>query len=447
MRYLSTRGGSTPVSFRDAILTGLAPDGGLYLPERYPAAEIPKSRDPLVIAEAVLKPYADDLDLLPILEKAWADFDDPALAPITDLGEGLKLLELFHGPTLAFKDFGLQFLGQLFEALSDKPLTVLGATSGDTGAAAVQALKGKKNVRLFMLHPKGRITDVQRRQMTTAIEDNIFNIAVEGSFDDCQRLVKAALGDQTLARRHNLTTVNSINWGRILAQSVYYWWAALTLAENGPAHFVVPSGNFGNAFSAYVARSSGAPIAGVLIATNANDILARTFKEGRYAPAAAVATMSPAMDIQIASNFERLLFEASGRDPAVPLACVKGVAEGGYVIPGDVLNSMKNFFSADAASEAETAAAMRDVYDASGRLIDPHTAVGYAVWRKARIRHKNPVLLATAHPAKFPEATAKATGQTASLPAGLASLMTAEEISYALEVGQGALAKFIEKHS
>lgn len=440
MQYVSTRGGAKPKTFRDVALSGLAPDGGLYLPEAYPGIPMDRGSTFLEVARQQMAPFSPGIDLAGILNKAWRDFPaDPA--PLKKLDDNLSLLELFHGPSAAFKDFGLQFLGVLYGELAGKPLTVVGATSGDTGAAAVQALKNQPRIRLFMLHPKGKISELQRRQMTTVRAENIFNIAIEGSFDDCQNLLKQILA------KGSYSTVNSINWGRILAQSVYYRWAANQLADLGPVKFVVPSGNFGNAFSGYVAMRTGAAIPGITVATNANDILPRTFETGTYKPGRAVATISPAMDIQVASNFERLLFEASGRVPETIVDYARKVRDQGfYRIPDKFLKTMTGFFSAGSATEGETRAAMQKGVEDFKVVMDPHTSVGLAVFEKLKTGFTGPVvLLATAHPAKFPETVPHAFLKSVPLPESLSSLMEAPEAVTTLKADLGDLVNFFKE--
>lgn len=443
MRYLSTRGAGGSKSFQDIILEGLAPDGGLYLPDHYPFIKIKKTSNYLDVAKTVTAPFAPGVDFKSLLKNAWGSFPKNDPAHLNKLNDDLYLMELFHGPTLSFKDFGLQFLGALFENFATSPLNIIGATSGDTGAAAVHALKGKEGVRLFMLHPKGKISELQRRQMTTVKAPNIFNIAVEGDFDDCQRLLKGVLA------AGKFTTVNSINWGRILAQTTYYWWAALRLKDQGPVHLVVPSGNFGNAFSGYVAMKCGAPISGITIATNANDILPRAFETGIYKPGKALATISPAMDIQVANNFERLLFEATSRDPEQVLKANRTlIKEGQYQIPEAAFKEMKSFFRAGCASEDQTNAAMKECHDQLGSKIDPHTAVGYAVWSQLKTKPSGPtVLLGTAHPGKFPESQVHTNLKSMALPEALSSLKEAPETCFTIKAEARDLKNFIKENT
>lgn len=447
MHYISTRGGTDPIPFSGAILSGLTPDGGLLVPEVYPQIKIGN----LAFFESAVKimaPFAsssfNESQLLSLLKKSWSSFpiDDPA--PFRRLDKNLWVLELFHGPTLAFKDYGLQFLATLFEEIGED-LIIIGATSGDTGAAAVHALAGKKNVKLVMLHPEGRISEIQRRQMTTVKADNVFNIAVEGSFDDCQKLLKAVLVNREIQENCRLSTINSINWGRILAQSIYYWWTVNRLQKQ--ASFIVPSGNFGNAFSGYVAMRSGAQIKNITIATNKNDILPRALKTGTYKPGRAEETLSPAMDIQEASNFERLLFEITGHNTTLVSNLMSSLRENGeYQIPPKTLEKAKTFFNAFAVGEEETLAAIRNAHKTYDVILDPHTAVGLAALQKLEIDTNTPVvLLATAHPAKFPDAIAHAIGTRPSLPPRLSCLMDQKERFFRLGADTGGLVAFVKK--
>jgi threonine synthase len=442
VRYVSTRGGVAPCGFEDALFAGLAPDGGLYLPERWPALE----RDELAalqgapyqeVAARVLAPFVgddlDEADLGGLIARAYANFDHVAIAPLRQLGPNEWLLELFHGPTLAFKDIALQLLGLLFEhflARRERAITIVGATSGDTGSAAIEACAGRAHMMIVILHPHGRISEVQRRQMTTVAAENVHNVAIEGSFDDCQALVKALFNDAPLRRRLNLAAVNSINWGRIMAQAVYYITAALALG--GPwrkVSFAVPTGNFGDVYAGYVAHRMGLPIAQLIVATNRNDILARFFAEGVYRAGEVASTMSPSMDIQVASNFERLLYDLCEGDGA-EVARLLGEfgAQGSLRVPDDALGRARELFDAARVDEDETATTMAAVLRATGQLVDPHTAVGIHAGRACRLDPNTPLIaLATAHPAKFPDAVERATGIRPELPERLADLLERSE--------------------
>jgi threonine synthase len=442
LRYVSTRGGVAPCGFEEALFAGLAPDGGLYLPERWPRLE----RDALAalqgasyreVATRVLAPFVgDDLaeaELRELIARAYANFDHVAIAPLRQLGPNEWLLELFHGPTLAFKDIALQLLGLLFEHFltrRERAITIVGATSGDTGSAAIEACAGRAHMRILILHPHGRISEVQRRQMTTVAAQNVHNVAIEGTFDDCQALVKALFNDAPWRRRLNLAAVNSINWGRIMAQAVYYVTAALALG--GPwrkVSFAVPTGNFGDVYAGYVAHRIGLPIAQLIVATNRNDILARFFATGTYSAGEVAPTMSPSMDIQVASNFERLLSDLCEGDGA-EVARLLGdfAAQRSLRVPDGALGRARELFDAARVDEDETTATMAAVLRATGQLVDPHTAVGIHAGRARRLDPNTPlVMLATAHPAKFPDAVEGATGIRPRLPERLADLLKRPE--------------------
>ena len=423
MRYLSTRGASPPVDFAQALLAGLAPDGGLYTPAEWPQVS------PDEIAAFAGRPYAevaaavvgrlagdafDPAELHALCEAAYATFAHPAVAPLVQLDADLWLLELFHGPTLAFKDVAMQLLARLYDAVLGRlgrRLTLVVATSGDTGGAAVEAFRGRDNIRLVVLFPHGRISDVQRRFMTTAPDHNVACVAVDGTFDDCQALVKALFADAELKRAVDLSGVNSINFGRIAAQTVYYFTSAAALgAPARPVRFVVPTGNFGDAFAGYAALRMGLPVSRIDVATNGNDILARAMSEGVYARGEVAETQSPAMDIQVASNFERLYFEAVGRDGAETARAFRQfAATGAAELPSQAFAGLRELFTGAAASEAQTAAAMARAWSGSRTLADPHTAVALHVARRSHGPGPT-VVLSTAHPAKFPEAVRAATG-------------------------------------
>ena len=456
MRFISTRGESPEIGFREAVLSGLAPDGGLYVPVRWPVMP-PDDVDAfgrISFAEAaarVIAHYAgdeiDDASLIAMAERAYSVFDHDDVAPIRSMGKDTDILELFYGPTLAFKDVAMRMLAELYGwALSGAAhgKTIIGATSGDTGGAAVAAFAGKANVEVFMLHPKGRISDVQRRMMTTTRAPNIRNIAVEGTFDDCQSLVKALFADKLLNSRFNLGGVNSINWVRLCVQSTYF----LTAAARRPgASFVVPTGNFGDIFAGFAAKRMGALITRLIAATNRNDIVRRAIETGIYAPAEVAPTLSPSMDIQVASNFERLLFEASGRDAAAVRGLMTGFSKTGrFEIPREWRAEIAADFSAERADEADVTSMMRRVYADQGLMIDPHTAVGLVAEEKMRGAGRldgRAICLATAHPAKFPQAVEAATGRRADLPARLGGLMSAEERYDTAPADAGAIRTYI----
>lgn len=441
MRYVSTRGRSPDIGFRDAVLTGLAPDGGLYVPASWPqpAANVLSGLADKSFPEAaaaVISKFADgeisEEELLKLARRAFGAFDTPEVAPIVDLGGGDYLLELFHGPTLAFKDVAMRMLAELYGWALEGAAhgkTIIGATSGDTGGAAIHAFAGSARAEVFMLHPRGRISDVQRRMMTSVEAQNIVNIAVEGTFDDCQSIVKALFADERLKSALDLGGVNSINWVRLAVQTVYYFTAAARFDE--PVSFVVPTGNFGDVFAGYAAKNMGAPVGRLGVAVNANDIMRRAIATGVYEPSAVRPTSSPSMDIQVASNFERLLFEACGRDAAALRALMQGFErEGRMILPERVRAFIASDFCADRADEPEVAEKIRSFLQSHDMLIDPHTAVGLVVLDKLRGAGEIPgpaVSLSTAHPAKFPEAVAAACGVHPELPARYADLMTHEE--------------------
>jgi threonine synthase len=432
MHYISTRGDSPPIGFLDAVLAGLAPDGGLYSPETWPLfteAEIAAfAGQPYAeVAAEVLSRFAGDAisraELSAIAAEAYATFTHAAVVPLRQMDEGLWLLELFHGPTLAFKDVAMQLLSRLYEhalSVSKKNLTIVCATSGDTGGAAVEALRGRAGVRLVVLFPDGRISEVQRRFMTTAADANIRCLAIDGTFDDCQSIVKALFSAQGFREAVNLSGVNSINWARIAAQVVYYFTAAVALgAPHRPVSFAVPTGNFGDAFAGFAARRMGLPIERLIVATNGNDILARAIEDGRYARGPVLHTQSPAMDIQIASNFERLYFETVERNGLETSRAMRAFAETGAIdIPPKALAAIRELFVGAGISEQDTTKAMVAAYNQTGELIDPHTAVGVAAARRLGGKRKGTPLavLSTAHAAKFPEAVLAAAGLEPVLP-------------------------------
>ena len=456
MHYISTRGATEPHSFGDILLGSLAPDGGLFMPQFWPrigadeiahyAGEFYADVANRVLARFVGASFAE-ADLKSDIAAAYAGFDSAGVAPLVEIGPKLHLLELFHGPTLAFKDIAMQVLGRLFaRALRTRRTraTILAATSGDTGSAAIAALGGLPNIDVFILHPHGRVSEVQRRQMTTARFDNVHNIALEGSFDDAQGIVKTLFADRAFAGATHLTAVNSINFVRIAAQSVYYFTAAAKLGE-APV-FVVPTGNFGDVFAAEAAMRMGLGVERLVIATNANDILARTIQDGVYEAGAARPTLSPSMDIQIASNFERALFEASGRDHAWVAAAMNEFSkERRLVLPAHILVALRARYSAIAVDDEETLKTIAYAHGEYGRLIDPHTAVGLAAARKVAADAQGPlVVVSTAHPAKFPDAVARATGIVPPLPPRLKDLYEREERMSVLPNDLTAIRSFIE---
>jgi threonine synthase len=458
VRYVSTRGEAPPLGFVDVLLAGLARDGGLYVPESWPTLDGKTiagfAGHPYAeVAVEVIRPFVGDTiseaELSRLAREAYGTFRHPAVVPVAQFGAGTFLLELFHGPTLAFKDVAMQLLARLMDhalAARGERTTIVVATSGDTGGAAVEAFRGRERADLFVLFPQGRISDVQRRMMTTANDNNVHALAVEGTFDDCQALVKGLFNHHAFRDRVRLSGVNSINWARIVAQVVYYFTAAATLgAPHRKVSFTVPTGNFGDIFAGYVAARMGLPIDRLVIATNINDILARTLATGTYDVREVVATSSPSMDIQVSSNFERLLFEATGRDAAAVRAMMASLAQSGrFSLSSEALSRIRALFNADRADEEETAATIRTALRETSRLIDPHTAVGLAVAEKETRDTAVPmIVLGTAHPAKFPEAVEAACGVRPGLPDWLSDLPERPERATAMPVDQAAIEKFI----
>jgi threonine synthase len=440
MRYVSTRGDAPVLNFEEVTLAGLARDGGLYVPDHWPtftAADIAalKGLSYVETALRICRPFVGDAlgedELRRLLTQAYGSFAHAAVTPLKQLDAQHWLLELFHGPTLAFKDVALQLLGLLFErflANRDEHLTVVGATSGDTGSAAIQALAGRAKVDIFMLHPLGRVSDVQRRQMTTVMAPNVHNIAVEGNFDDAQALVKAMFNDAAFASRFRLSAVNSINWARLMAQVVYYFYAAVRLgAPERPVAFSVPTGNFGDVFAGYVAARMGLPIARLIVATNVNDILHRALSAGDYSVGTVQPTAAPSMDIQVSSNFERLLFDLHDRDGARLAKVMRGFEATKSLTLGNE-RARAALFESHRIDEDGMAIALRWAAAEAGELIDPHTAIGLAAAREAGLPADVPVVtLATAHPAKFRDAVERASGLRPTIPARAQGLFDREE--------------------
>ncbi len=437
IRYRSTRGESPELSFKQVVLAGLAPDGGLYVPTALPHFSVDeiasfKSLNYPALATKILQPFCEGVDIAPLAHDAYADFRHPKTAPLTPLGDNHYLLELFHGPTLAFKDFALQLLGRLLEVLlaeQGEHVTVLGATSGDTGSAAIAGCRGRGNMNIFILHPYGRVSDVQRRQMTTIEDANVFNLAVKGSFDDCQNIVKALFTDADFRNQQRLTAVNSINWARIMAQIVYYFYAALQLgAPQQKVSFSVPTGNFGDIYAGYLAKRMGLPVDRLLIASNRNDILTRCVHEGHYRVDGVTPSLSPSMDIQISSNFERLLFEFYDYDATQLRALMQQLkTEGGFTLSSAAHAKLKKHFDAASVDDAQTLAQIQATYKQHGEMLDPHSAVGVMA-AEAQLKPDVPMItLATAHPAKFPDAVHQAIAQNPALPPHMADLFDKPE--------------------
>jgi threonine synthase len=458
VRYVSTRGEAPTLGFVDATLAGLARDGGLYVPVAWPKLgedTIARfaGRPYAEVAVEVIRPFVGDAipenDLARMTREAYGSFRHPAVAPLVQFGVSDFVLELFHGPTLAFKDLAMQLLGRLMDhALTARGerTTIVVATSGDTGGAAVEAFRGRVRADLVVLYPQGRISDVQRRMMTTIADDNVHAVAIEGTFDDCQALVKSMFNHHAFRDRARLSGVNSINWARIVAQVVYYFTAAVALgAPQRKVAFTVPTGNFGDIYAGYVARAMGLPVDRLVIATNVNDILARTISTGSYEPREVVPTSSPSMDIQVASNFERLLFEVHGRDGRAVRSLMASLAQSRrFALSEPALSGIRAVFSAGRADEDETAATIRTMLRETGHFIDPHTAVGIAVAEKESRDPSVPmVVLGTAHAAKFPDAVEAACGVRPPLPEWLADLDRRPERVTALPADQMAVERHI----
>ena len=447
MKYKSTRGGVTDLSFTDALLMGLASDGGLLVPQQIPdvTGQLQEWRDCTFVelAQNIIGLFVDDIEtatLNHLITEAYATFDHPDVVGWKSL-DNLTVVELFHGPTLAFKDVALQLLGRLFQhvlATRNQRLNILGATSGDTGGAAIAGVRGQENVDIFILYPEGRVSPLQELQMTTVADDNVHCIAVNGTFDDCQRLMKETFADLDYKEKYQLGAVNSVNWARVLAQIVYYGYASLKAPS--AAEFSVPTGNFGNVFAAYLAYKMGFPIAKLIVATNDNDILARFFATGDYAVGSVHQTISPAMDIQVASNFERFLYYYFGEDSERLKSFMADFAEHGAAQLGAAPDT--KLFHSIAVNRQQTMAAMSDAKERYGYVLDPHTAVGYAAAQQLGSRDAPLLCIATAHPAKFPEAVAEATGTVPTHPS-LDALIGLEQRKSALDADLEAIKNFL----
>ena len=461
MHYISTRGRAPALDFEGATLAGLASDGGLYVPREWPRfseseiaamAGLPYAE----LAQRIMQPFVGNSltpeRLLELTRAAYGRFAHAAVTPLKQFDQQHWLLELFHGPTLAFKDVALQLLGLFFEeflARSGQNLTIVGATSGDTGSAAIDAVAGRAQVDIFMLHPKGRVSDVQRRQMTTVLAPNVHNIAIDGSFDDAQAMVKRMFNDAGMTSRFNIGAVNSINWARLMAQVVYYFAAALQLGA--PARrvaFAVPTGNFGDVFAGYVAAKMGLPIERLIVATNVNDILHRALANGDYSAGTVTPTAAPSMDIQVSSNFERLLFDLGGRDGQAMAEQMAGFeASKAMQLTNAQREGAASLFTSARADPQDMARAIRWAWDAAGEMIDPHTAIGLHAARAAGLDRAIPVVtLATAHPAKFPDAVERATGQRPHLPTRIGDLFDREERCVDLPGDYAAIADYVAAH-
>jgi len=452
MRYVSSRGRAPAIDFGDALLGGLAPDGGLYLPETWPALTSAAPDSYPELAAAVMQPFVEGViapdEFAAMIADAYATFSVPDVCPLVELEPDHHLLELFHGPTLAFKDVALQLVGRLFDhelRRRDDRVTIVGATSGDTGSAAMEAVRDSERVDIVILFPAGRTSEVQRRQMTTLDAPNVHAVAIDGTFDDCQDLVKAMFGDEPFRTRARLSAVNSINWARVMAQVVYYVWASQRLGRRStPTTFCVPTGNFGNVFAGHVAHRMGLPVERFLVASNTNDILTRLLETGEMVAEEVVPTLSPSMDIQISSNLERLLHEiiGSGSETA---ELILGFREHGTASLTPAQHAhLRSEFAGSRLTDDETLAVMADVHGTTGLVLDPHTAVGVGAARRLRRAGETVVTLATAHPAKFPDAVEQATGTRPVLPAHLAPIFDRDEVVTALPNDLATVEDFVD---
>ena len=453
MKYVSTRNNSIEFSFEQVFIKGLADDGGLFVPKSIKLLDSNdldklKSLNYNDLAFEILYPFCSDFineeDLKIIIKKSYSTFRDKEVVRISDL-ENLKLLELYHGPTLAFKDIAMQFIGNLYDYYLSKKndfLNVVVATSGDTGAAAIDAIKGKKNMNIFVLHPNNKISKVQRRLMTTVKENNVFNIAVEGNFDDCQNLVKAMFSDLEFSKRIKMTGVNSINWARIIAQAVYYFYTYFKISSNKTLSFSVPTGNFGDVFAGYLAKKMGLPIDKLIVATNENDILHRAISKGEYISKKVQETISPSMDIQLASNFERLIYYINNSNSEITTDIMKKIKQNTYHIEKSNLGTIKKDFLSESCSEQETLDIIKKNYEKNNLILDPHTAVGLGAANKLSL--KNCVVLSTAHPCKFPDATDNAINQHENLPDGLKNVLNKDENFIVLKNDIEDVKKFVK---
>jgi len=454
-QYVSTRGKAPRLGFNDTLLAGLASDGGLYVPESWPTVKHAETETPFAQRAAdIIAPFVGNeinkSDLEAMCRSAYSTFRDSHVAPLRELGNSRWLLELFHGPTLAFKDVALQLVGRLFDHVltaRGERITVVGATSGDTGSAAIDGVKHCANVSMVILYPKGRISEVQRRQMTTVQSPNVHTVAIDGSFDDCQDLVKAMFNDHSFREEHKLAAVNSINWARVLAQVVYYFTAIeqLGAVDSAPVSFSVPTGNFGNVLSGWIARRIGANVGHLIVGSNANDILTRFFETQTMSASTVVPTLSPSMDIQVSSNFERLLFEMNDRDGDATAAQLTQFRESRQLSVDATTfgNWVRPVFRGQRCSDTETLAKIADVHHTYGVLVDPHTAVGLVATDACAEPGEPVITLATAHPAKFSDAVKKATGVTPELPAHLADLFERPERTERLSNDLATVQRFV----
>ena len=439
MNYVSTRNKSKTFKFKDVFLKGLADDGGLFVPEaefKFNSKKLNslKDLDYNELAKEIISPFVDDFindhDLSKIIKKSYSSFRKQNVINLIKV-EDRFILELFHGPTLAFKDVAMQLLGNFYEYYlenNNEKITIVVATSGDTGAAAIEAIKGKKNLNIFVLHPNNRISSVQRKIMTTVKDDNVFNIAINGNFDDCQNLVKLMFEDKDFSKSINMSGVNSINWARIIAQSVYYFYSYFLIEDKTkPINFSVPTGNFGDVYAGYLAKKMGLPINKLLVATNQNDILHRAISEGKYVSEKVFETLSPSMDIQVASNFERLIYDLNNKDANLTSEIMKTIKKDkAYIINEITLQKINSDFLSASLSEDEIIKTISDVYKKNKLILDPHTAIGFAAFDRVSLEGNN-IVLATAHPSKFPDAINKALDMSAELPKELQYVLSEKE--------------------
>ena len=462
MKYISTRGGCPPQNFEQVLLSGLAPDGGLFIPQTLPTfsaeqIETMKSLQYADLALEVVTPFVDGeiptSQLKKVIDESYVAFKHPEVAPLTRLSEHEYLLELYHGPTLAFKDFALQVLGRLLDHVlrkNDQRVVILGATSGDTGSAALEGCRHSERVEMYILHPYQRVSAVQRKQMTTVPGDNVFNLAIEGNFDDCQRIVKAAFANQAfLPSNKSLVAVNSINWVRILMQIVYYFYAALKLgAPNKKVSFSVPTGNFGDIYAGYLARRLGLPIDRLIVATNKNDILHRFISRNEYSTTELSKTFSPSMDILVSSNFERYLYDLLGKDSPALCKFMDRFGKETLSVSAEQWAQMKSCFDSSSVDDATTCQLINELFTKNSILVDPHTAVGVKSGRDCSENTTSPIVtLATAHPAKFSDAISAAGLKEPNLPEHLGDLFDREERYSVLPNSLSSVTEFIQKHS
>jgi len=453
MKYISTRNGSKEFNFTEVFIKGLADDGGLYVPKslkKYSTEELLelKNLNYNELSTEIINLFSADFisreELSSLIKKSYSTFREKDVVKISSLGE-LKLLELFHGPTLAFKDIAMQFIGNLYEyylSKNDKKINIVVATSGDTGAAAIDAIKGKSNLNIFVLHPNNRISPVQRKLMTTVEEKNVYNIAIDGNFDDCQNIVKQMFSDLEFSKSINMSGVNSINWARIIAQSVYYFYTYFKLDTDKPISFSVPTGNFGDVFAGYLAKKMGLPIDKLIVATNENDILHRAISKGDYVSRKVKETLSPSMDIQLASNFERLIYYINNSNSEKTADIMKKIKQNSYQIDKPSLETIQKDFLSESCNEEETLNIIKKTYEENNMILDPHTAVGVGAAKKLSIN--DCVVLSTAHPCKFPDATNNAINKHEKLPNELQYVLDKDENFQVLKNNTEDVKKFVK---